>query len=158
MFDSIQGEHKRQKSSSLTLPLVKKEDDTSTKENVKPSSVEKLPDINNKSSSDAEYVDNNKRNGSNGESNNSKEKRRKKRSKTVKRLSNGERLTRIVPTVEQNYDELANLMDKKTTPEEAILRVTGGVELVPLLARRRRVGARTLPSSDVTRPQDQDCQ
>lgn len=57
----------------------------------------------------------------------------------------------------QNTDS-ANVGEKKPTPEATILRVTGGVELVPLLARRRRVGARTLHSSDVTRPPDQYCQ
>lgn len=86
------------------------------------------------------------------------------KNKFVKRLSNGDRVQKIIPSEDSDegvidvQKESANLGEKKPTPEATILRVTGGVELVPLLARRRRVGARTLPSSDVTRPPDQYCQ
>ncbi|KOB64338.1 Uncharacterized protein OBRU01_24410, partial [Operophtera brumata] len=38
-----------------------------------------------------------------------------------------------------NMEDVTNYKEKKPTPEAAILGVTGGVELVPLLARRRRM-------------------
>lgn len=66
-------------------------------------------------------------------------------------------MTRSVPDdIEDNGE--CNGIQKKPTPEAAILRITGGIEIVPLLARRRRVGARTLHSSDVTRLPEQPCQ
>ncbi|XP_053604047.1 uncharacterized protein LOC128671536 isoform X2 [Plodia interpunctella] len=85
------------------------------------------------------------------------------KSKFVKRLSNGERVQKVVPgedceTRTQTNADQPIVYEKKPTPEAAILGLTGGVELVPLLARRRRVGARTLPSSDVTRPPEQFCE
>lgn len=96
-----------------------------------------------------------------------KGKRNPKKKKFVKRLSNGDRIPKRISSSDESDNgplrairdgESLNVGEKKPTPEAAILRMTGGVELVPLLARRRRVGARTLPSSDVTRPPDQHCQ
>lgn len=93
-----------------------------------------------------------------------KGKRSPKKSKFCKRLPTGCKEEVHLAYPEDLYekqlkcDESLNRGDKKLTPEEAILRTTGGIELVPLLARRRRVGARTLPSSDVTRPPEQSCQ
>lgn len=79
-----------------------------------------------------------------------------------RKLPNGENIRCIVPDDYYNncpnMEDVTNYKEKKPTPEAAILSVTGGVELVPLLARRRRVGARTLPSSDVTRPPEDSCQ
>lgn len=78
------------------------------------------------------------------------------------KLPNGENIRCIVPDDYYNncpsMENVTNYKEKQPTPEAAILSVTGGVELVPLLARRRRVGARTLPSSDVTRPPEDSCQ
>lgn len=78
------------------------------------------------------------------------------------RMPNGENVRCIVPDDYYNncpsMENVTNYKEKQPTPEAAILSVTGGVELVPLLARRRRVGARTLPSSDVTRPPEDSCQ
>ncbi|XP_041970492.1 uncharacterized protein LOC121726913 [Aricia agestis] len=140
IFNKLKGDHKHKKS-SLTLPEVKRVDDQdkSDKENQKPS-VDKLPDIHkyaNKKNDAEELI-------------RIYSKKSPKKGKFVKRLSNGERVRKSVPDEESG--------EKKLTPEEAILHLTGGIELVPLLARRRRVGARTLPSSDVTRPPDQLCQ
>lgn len=152
----MKGDYTRQKRSSLTLPAVKKADDIREKENEKPSSVQKLPDINNKSSSDEEapkvkFKETDKKTDS-------KDKVKVKNSvrkteKIVKRLSNGEKLSRILPVLNNSSQE-----EGQTTPEGGILRLTGGIELVPLLARRRRVGPRTLPSSDVTRPPEFNCE
>lgn len=159
------------------MPKVKREDDSSDdippdKENVKPSSVEKLPDIEQTNSASKKqrrkHTDEkqetpkevqHKDNGKNKRSTN-------KKGKFVKRLSNGERLKRVVPDEDIHKPILTNVSkgdstsmgDKKLTPDTTILRLTGGIELVPLLARRRRVGARTLPSSDVTRPPEQSCE
>lgn len=176
IFTKLQGDHRLYKRSSLTLPQVKRDDDTreqrgrdvADKENIKPSNVEKLPDIKQSKGSSPErkksVVEKEvKETNSNGKG---RGKRSPKKGKFVKRLSNGDRVQKIVPSEDsdegvienvQNTDS-ANVGEKKPTPEATILRVTGGVELVPLLARRRRVGARTLHSSDVTRPPDQYCQ
>ncbi|XP_045494241.1 uncharacterized protein LOC123693274 [Colias croceus] len=162
IFNKIRGDQRRSKRSSLTLPDVKRADDYSNlvaleKENVVPHR-EKLPQINkhsikskNCSSDEKRQVEREKEliqcYGKNGRT-----KQNSSKQKFVKRLSNGER-------VEKRIEDIGDsLNDKKLTPEETILRVTGGIELVPLLARRRRVGARTLPSSDVTRPPHESCQ
>ncbi|XP_050343390.1 uncharacterized protein LOC126768949 [Nymphalis io] len=169
IFNILRGEHKRHKRSSLTLPKVKtvddctKEDEITNKENIKHSSVEKLPDIPGKQSSldrddctDAKFKSGGKEHiyisNKNG-----RQKRRSNKSKFVKRLSNGDRVIRRISDNEERNRE-SNSVDKKLTPEATILHATGGIELVPLLARSRRVGARTLPSSDVTRPQEQSCE
>ncbi|CAG9559678.1 unnamed protein product [Danaus chrysippus] len=153
IFNKIRGDQKRKKS-SLTLPKVKtadddlKNDEVANKENIKPSSVSHLPDIRKQSNTDdgrCNYVNKKDVREIYGT-----EATRNQKPKFVKRLSNGDRVKRSLDS--DNVDE------KKLTPEEAILRVTGGIELVPLLARRRRVGARTLPSSDVTRPPEQSCE
>ncbi|KAM3967253.1 uncharacterized protein ACR2FA_011595 [Aphomia sociella] len=177
IFNKMNGDHKRYKRSSLTLPQVKRDDDL--KENVPPesvnvksSSIEKLPDINHPNNGNVHngedkenknHKEVTKVNGANGKVKNSKGKRSPTKNKFVKRLSNGDRVTRIVP--DEDIDnrppkngEITNSLEKKPTPEATILKLTGGVELVPLFARRRRVGARTLPSSDVTRPPEQCCQ
>lgn len=160
------------------MPKVKRDDDSSAditpdKENIKPSNVEKLPNIEQTNSASKEQ-----RRKLSGEKNEApkevqnKDNGKNKRSTTkkgrfVKRLSNGERLKRMVPdeeiekpvlTTVNNGDTETLGGEKKLTPETTILRLTGGIELVPLLARRRRVGARTLPSSDVTRPPEQSCE
>ncbi|KAJ2951935.1 hypothetical protein O0L34_g4187 [Tuta absoluta] len=175
IFDKLQGDHRRYKRSSLTLPKVKRVDDakeeSSDKENIKPSTVEKLPEIK-QASSPKNNNAGRKVSAEDKETQKSetkkKTKKAPKKSKFVKRLSNGERLQRIVPEDDSSDDINNNKCDsngvsvngveKKLTPEATILRVTGGVELVPLLARRRRIGARTLPSTDVTRPSDEHCQ
>lgn len=148
----------RSKSSSLTLPKVKAADDepesskhAENKENIKPSTVQKLPAIGKQSperrrQSNESKDTNNDRNG--------KAKRIPKKNMFVKRLSNGERVRRTLPDEEGDIGD----GEKKLTPETTLLRWTGGIELVPLLARKRRVGARTLHSSDVTRPPDQSCE
>ncbi|XP_046963316.1 uncharacterized protein LOC124532457 [Vanessa cardui] len=168
IFNKLRGEHKRHRS-SLTLPKVKtvddcpNEDETPNKENIKPSSVEKLPDIPGKqlSPSNNDCTDEKFKSGDKEikytSNKNGRQKRNQNKSKFVKRLSNGERVTRRIPDDDEDNRE-SNVVNKKLTPEATILRVTGGIELVPLLARRRRVGARTLPSSDVTRPPDQPCE
>lgn len=159
------------------MPKVKRDDDsnddiTQDKENIKPSSVEKLPDIEQTNSASKEQK--RKLSGEKKEApkvvqlkdNGKNKKRATKKGNFVKRLSNGERLKRIVPDEEiekpvlttVNNGDTATIGDKKLTPETTIFRLTGGIELVPLLARRRRVGARTLPSSDVTRPPEQACE
>lgn len=160
MFGKIQGEQKRFKRSSLTLPKVKRDDDSKLdKENVKPSNV-KLPDIRHANSSNGSAEQARKTSGEKKEVKENGKSRSPKKSKFVKRLSNGERVKRTL--LEDNFDNCIttedNNLEKKQTPEATILRITGGVELVPLLARRRRIGARTLPSSDVTRPSEQTCQ
>ncbi|CAH0702921.1 unnamed protein product [Spodoptera exigua] len=153
--------------SSLTLPKVKGDDDfredTPNKENVRPHDVEKLPNIKYGASSQRKSPEQRRFSldvkvkheisyGGNGE-----DRRSPKKTRFVKRLSNGDKVTKLI--IDDSYDGGDEMVvEKKPTPEAAILRVTGGVELVPLLARRRRVGARTLPSSDVTRPADQSCQ
>ncbi|XP_028175461.1 uncharacterized protein LOC114363829 [Ostrinia furnacalis] len=176
IFTKLQGDHRLYKRSSLTLPQVKRDDDarelqerdSAEKENTKPSNIEKLPEIKHSKSGSPEHkkivvekevkeVPSNVK---------TRGKRSPKKNKFVKRLSNGDRVQKFVPSEDsdeyvvdrgQNVEPV-NVGEKKPTPEATILRVTGGVELVPLLARRRRVGARTLPSSDVTRPPDQYCQ
>ncbi|KAL4716598.1 hypothetical protein ACJJTC_008233 [Scirpophaga incertulas] len=168
IFSKLQGDHKVLKRSSLALPKVKKDDDginlECEKENVKASHVDKLPNIKptNNANGRAEEANDKKEftnevkdiyNCDKGKSN--------AKSKFVKRLSNGDRVEKVVPDDLDAACKAHNgclSLEKKPTPETAILRVTGGVELVPLLARRRRIGARTLPSSDVTRPPDQYCQ
>ncbi|XP_059046028.1 uncharacterized protein LOC131841725 [Achroia grisella] len=178
VFNKMTGDHKRYKSSSLTLPQVKRDDDLkennpSETENIKSSSVDKLPDINHTNNANGQTKevkekksDNalTKVNGSTGKSTNGNHKgKRSPTKKIVKRLSNGDRVVRSVPaedveTKPTKNAESIHILEKKPTPEETILKLTGGIELVPLFARRRRVGARTLPSSDVTRPPEQYCQ
>lgn len=159
------------------MPKVKRDDDSSDditpdKENIKPSTIGKLPDIEQTNSATKEQK--RKLSGEKKETpkevqhkDNGKNKRStNKKGKFVKRLFNGERLKRIVSDEEIEKPLLATVSngdtttigEKKLTPETTILRLTGGIELVPLLARRRRVGARTLPSSDVTRPPEQSCE
>lgn len=150
----------RSKSSSLTLPKVKATDDEpesskqagNNKENVKPSTVEKLPAIGKQSNPERRRQSNESKDTNHGR--NGKAKRSPKKNMFVKRLSNGERVTRTLPDEEGDIGD----GEKKLTPETTLLRWTGGIELVPLLARKRRVGARTLHSSDVTRPPDQSCE
>ncbi|XP_013190164.1 uncharacterized protein LOC106134615 [Amyelois transitella] len=200
IFNKMSGEDKRCLRSSLTLPKVKRDDDS--KENDPPvneylktsvSNVDKLPDINHTNSANAKTpedqnksngqekalgqikevgtnIDNNKHvkspNGRDKPKNgngNQKGNKSPPKSKFVKRLSNGDRVRKVIPdddydTRAQKNDDQSIVYEKKPTPEATILGLTGGVELVPLLARRRRVGARTLPSSDVTRPPEQFCQ
>lgn len=177
----MKGDHKRSKRSSLTLPHVKRDDDSKEnfpeKEDIPLSNVDKLPDIKTSNGTNgnnsAEKLKNNDReahehsatngNGSKNSNGNHRGKRSPTKNKFVKRLSNGDRVKRVLP--DDDYETPAmingdggNGLEKKPTPESTIFRLTGGVELVPLLARRRRVGARTLPSSDVTRPPEQCCQ
>ncbi|CAH2071174.1 unnamed protein product, partial [Iphiclides podalirius] len=90
--------------------------------------------------------------------NGNKSKNSRRKDKFVKRLGNGELVVKTIIDDGVDNTDVANSIENKQTPEGAILRLTGGIELVPLLARRRRVGARTLPSSDVTRPPQQSCQ
>lgn len=190
IFTKLHGDPKLYKRSSVTLPQVKRDDDTREqespdKENVKPSNIDKLPDIkqSNGTVGSAEHKQSNVQKEVRKEvpkeivrnveivraTNGKKEKRTRspKKKKFVKRLSNGDRFQKMISSSDDSDNgvpiairnrEALNGEEKKPTPEAAILRVTGGVELVPLLARRRRVGARTLPSSDVTRPPDQYCQ
>ncbi|XP_063360681.1 histone-lysine N-methyltransferase, H3 lysine-79 specific [Cydia amplana] len=176
-------EHKRYKRSSLTLPNVKRDDDTKDKERNtpdkenKPQSELKLPDIkhiNSPKSKNKEAQKEESTQTTNGQVTNHQvvkkddgvstapSKSKLKKNKFVKRLPNGEKINRTLPE-EEHVDkiEIENATDvgeKKLTPEETILRTTGGIELVPILARRRRVGARTLHSSDVTRPPEDMCQ
>lgn len=165
----MDGANGRNEKSSLTLPKVKgdddyREDNMPNKENVKLQHVEKLPNIKHTGSPQTKppeprrfsldvKVRHEVSYGSNGES-----RRSPKKTRFVKRLSNGDKVTKLI--LDDSYDsgDAVVVPEKKPTPETAILHVTGGVELVPLLARRRRVGARTLPSSDVTRQADQLCQ
>lgn len=163
------------------MPKVKRDDDSSgeispDKENIKPSIIEKLPDIVQTNSASKEQrrkqSDDKKetpkevqcKDTNKVQYNGKKQKNTTKKGKFVKRLSNGERLKRIVPDEEiklpptVSSGDTATIGEKKLTPETTILRLTGGIELVPLLARKRRVGARTLPSSDVTRPPEQSCE
>ncbi|KPI91291.1 hypothetical protein RR46_14795 [Papilio xuthus] len=158
MFDKLKGEHNGYKRSSLTLPVVKRDDDLKDRGSDgqnKSSTIEKLPDISNQSSPniniDAGKVCDSPLKESNGPYNGNKTHRKGK----VKRLCNGRRDTK---SIVDDIDNAANAIEKKPTPEGTIQRMTGGIELVPLLARGRRVGARTLPSSDVTRPPEQTCQ
>lgn len=167
IFTKLHGDDRRERGSSLTLPKVQGEDDAreipQNKENIKPTRVEKLPDINYVSSPQRRSPERRrysievkiKKEGSfyNGEV-----RRSPKKTRFVKRLSNGDKVTKLILDDSFDREEALHEAEKKPTPETAILHVTGGVELVPLLARRRRVGARTLPSSDVTRPPDQSCQ
>lgn len=161
IFNKMRGEHKCCKRSSLTLPKVKTVDDEpkdeiANKENIKRSNIEKLPEIRKSSSADNSEEIKQSCNGKDyyrGNKNQAKVKNSKK-NKFVKRLSNGT-VKRVVSEEVTNVDGSG---ENKLTPETTILRLTGGIELVPLLARRRRIGARTLPSSDVTRPPEQSCQ
>lgn len=159
----------RNEKSSLTLPKVKGDDDfredMPNKENIKPPNVEKLPNIKQTESPPRKSAEQRRFSldvkvrhevscGGNGEA-----RRSPKKTRFVKRLSNGDKVTKLL--IDDSYDkgvEAVVVPEKKLTPETAILHVSGGVELVPLLARRRRVGARTLHSSDVTRQADQSCQ
>ncbi|XP_048479072.1 uncharacterized protein LOC119690439 [Plutella xylostella] len=155
IFNQIKGAH-RQKSSSLSLPPVKRDDDCGPQNQL--AAYEKLPQIGEKENcqKEARKVTIEAEKGSG--------KRRKKSAKKkrfIKRLPNGERLHKDIP---QDPPPPAAAPappaadEKQLTPETVILRATGGVELVPLLARRRHAGAGTLHSSDVTRPPDQDCE
>lgn len=147
------------KRSSLTLPKVKTADDESkelvNKENVNHSNIDKLPEISKSSNGNNDAEEKRKNSDNSTKSHCGKAKRSPKKNKFIKRLSNGERVKRFVNDEEDNVN---GIIEKKLTPEATILRLTGGIELVPLLARRRRIGARTLPSSDVTRPPEQSCQ
>ncbi|XP_039750069.1 uncharacterized protein LOC120626582 [Pararge aegeria] len=163
IFNKLKGENKRYKRSSFTLPKVKPADDDSKqdanrKENIKTSSIAKLPDIGNQSVHNISNVGRSENIESNETKHvrNGKTKRNPNKNMFVKRLSNGERVRRTLP--DDEGDNADGCDENKLTPEATILRLTGGIELVPLLARRRRVGARTLPSSDVTRPPDQSCE
>ncbi|KAJ8733278.1 hypothetical protein PYW08_001576 [Mythimna loreyi] len=169
IFTKMDGDNRPNEKSSLTLPKVKgdddfREDDMPNKENVKPQQVDKLPNIKHASGPQMKPQEPRRFSldvkvkhevcyGGNGES-----RRSPKKTRFVKRLSNGEKVTKLILDDSYDREEAAQVAEKKPTPETAILHVTGGVELVPLLARRRRVGARTLPSSDVTRQADQSCQ
>ncbi|CAH2105585.1 unnamed protein product [Euphydryas editha] len=163
IFNTLRGEQNRCKRSSFTLPKVKADDDYSkgddmtSKENIKPSSIEKLPDIGKHSAEEKVRSSNEGKEGKDTCSKNSRTKRSPTKSKFIKRLSNGDRMTRSVPNDVEENEEIKRI-ENKPTPEATILRITGGIEIVPLLARRRRVGARTLPSSDVTRLPEQACQ
>ncbi|GBP35920.1 hypothetical protein EVAR_23169_1 [Eumeta japonica] len=163
IFTKLKGEQRRLKRSSLTLPQVKRDEDSPDKELKrldKSSSVEKLPAISPNSGSSTS--DNTRSRESSGDKPKRNGRTKPQKKKIVKRLSSGV-VTKIVADdhhaggdAERNGPNDSNGL--QCTPEAAILRITGGVELVPLLARRRRVGARTLPSSDVTRPPEQPCQ
>lgn len=146
------------------MPKVKRGDDSSDKEN-KPSSVEKLPFIKHKE----QTKECQKQSEEKPPSPKEKRNRSSRKKRFVKRLPNGARVKKTIPDVpvpiappkedsNNNVSLTSNYAEKKLTPEAAILRITGGVELVPLLARRRRVGARTLHSSDVTRLPEDNCQ
>lgn len=146
------------------MPTVKRDDDYYKDEGdteAAKGDVTKLPDIGDIPKSGRHQLKFLNENIKDSNDTITRSKRSSKKLKFIKRLSNGERLKRIYPADDDSHNErhdgeISN--DKKLTPEGAILRLTGGVELVPLLARRRRVGARTLPSSDVTRPPEQPCQ
>ncbi|XP_075972039.1 uncharacterized protein LOC142973894 [Anticarsia gemmatalis] len=165
IFTKLDGDPRRNRGSSLTLPKVKGDDDlgedSPNKENMKPSRVDKLPEIKRDGSPKGKLVEPRRysvevkiKHEINGHGHG---RRSPKKTQFVKRFPNGDKVKKVV--LEDNYDSGENIeVQKKPTPETAILHVTGGVELVPLLARRRRVGARTLPSSDVTRPPDDRCQ
>nr|XP_037869005.1 uncharacterized protein LOC101745757 isoform X1 [Bombyx mori] len=164
IFTKLKGDHRQLKRSSLTLPTVKRDDDYYKDEGdteAAKGDVTKLPNIGDSPKSGRHQLKFLNENIKNSNDTITRSKRSSKKLKFIKRLSNGERLKRIFPGDDDSHNEshdgeISN--DKKLTPEGAILRLTGGVELVPLLARRRRVGARTLPSSDVTRPPEQPCQ
>lgn len=166
IFTKLKGDHTRHRGSSLTLPKVKGDDDSRedspNKENVRPSRVDKLPDIRHASpkkqrSEPRRYSIEVKMKAEMNGLPSRDTRRSPKKTKFVKRLSNGDKVKKVILDDSGDSDDVI-IVEKKPTPETAILHVTGGVELVPLLARRRRVGARTLPSSDVTRPPDQSCQ
>ncbi|XP_047984384.1 uncharacterized protein LOC125224909 [Leguminivora glycinivorella] len=177
LLNKLQSDEHKRKRSSLALPNVKKDDDkdrnTPDKEN-KPQSELKLPDIKHTNSpksknQQAQKEESTQTNGIAANHQVVKQdnhvttgKNKPKKKKFVKRLSNGEKIDRTLPE-DEHVDKIENKQsvttgEQKLTPEETILRVTGGIELVPILARRRRVGARTLPSSDVTRPPEDMCQ
>lgn len=165
IFTKLKGDPGRYRGSSLALPKVKGDDDigedSPNKENVKPSQVDKLPEIKHVSSPMVKTAESRRYSVEVKMKKDKKDNREVRRSpigtKFVKRLTNGDKVRRVVLDAGHDTGEVI-VVEKKPTPENAILHVTGGVELVPLLARRRRVGARTLPSSDVTRPPDQSCQ
>ncbi|XP_068631436.1 uncharacterized protein [Battus philenor] len=159
IFNKLRGEQKRYKRSSLALPEIKGDDDlknqeVSDKENNKTIRMEKLPNIVNHSNLYINSKDDSFGHYPRGEV----KSKSPKKSKVVKRQCNEERVPKTGIDENVHDVDLSNVIDKKLTPEGSILRLTGGVELVPLLARRRRIGARTLPSSDVTRPPEQACQ
>lgn len=158
MFDKLKCEHNGYKRSSLTLPFVKRDDDLKDRgsDGHNKSRREKLPDISNQSSPNTNIDLKKARDSALKESNGSNNGNKSHRKGVVKRLVNGRRDTK---SIVDHIDNTANgAIEKKPTPEGTIQRLTGGIELVPLLARGRRVGARTLPSSDVTRPPEQTCQ
>ncbi|CAG4993425.1 unnamed protein product [Parnassius apollo] len=171
IFNKLKGEHCNYMRSSLTLPKVKRDDDLIDqslfdKENTKSSSVEKLPEITKQISPNISGRDKVKisegdhalRKSNDTNVKNGKSKKSPRKTQFVKRLCNGERVTKIKIDDQGINTSSNNIIDTKPTPEGTILRLTGGIELVPLLARRRRIGACTLHSSDVTRPPEQSCQ
>ncbi|CAH0605405.1 unnamed protein product [Chrysodeixis includens] len=167
IFTKLHGDGRRERGSSLTLPKVMGEDEArdipQNKENIRPSRVDKLPNINyvtdpQRSSPERRRYSIEVKIKKEGSFYHDNVRRSPKKTRFVKRLSNGDKVTKLILDDSFDREEALHEAEKKPTPETAILHVTGGVELVPLLARRRRVGARTLPSSDVTRPPDQSCQ
>lgn len=166
IFSKLRGEQRRYKGSSLTLPEVKRDDGLNNweftgKEYFDSTNCEKLPRIAKGTSSVNNAGAKFKR--TNGdrtlrETNRSHASRSPRKEKNVKHLVNCERLVKQTTNDPIESSDIIDMMEEKLTPEGTILRLTGGIELVPLLARRRRVGARTLPSSDVTRPPEQSCQ
>lgn len=175
-FDKMNGNRQPQQRSSLTLPQVKRDDDfyedyMHEKENVRFAALpDKLPDISNNTPTklireleEIERQNMERRKAIQAVSvSKGKGKRSPQINKLNRKLYNTEQPKLVYPDdlyeKQPKPEEYLKKSDKKPTPEENILRVTGGIELVPLLARRRRVGARTLPSSDVTRPPEQSCQ
>ncbi|CAK1546150.1 unnamed protein product [Leptosia nina] len=157
IFNNIRGEQRRHKKSSLTLPHVKRADDCKKLTvNNQCKDTNKLPNIANHYDSSSNSPEDSRKAQREKELIKcySKPKRGSK-NKFIKRLPHGDRFRRPVPG---DMDRRDSGVEKKLTPDETILRLTGGIELVPLLARRRRVGARTLPSSDVTRLPEETCQ
>lgn len=173
IFRKLKADHRQLKGSSLTLPPVKRDDDYTDKSvkkgNIKTSNLKTLPVINNHNSykGDSEnttmFEDISTFDKIVNISTNRNKRNHRKNIKTnnAKKTTNSDKIMPKIPDgidSNINIDNKDNSYEKKPTPEAKILRLTGGVELVPLLARRRRVGARTLPSSDVTRPPEQACQ
>ncbi|VVC97588.1 unnamed protein product [Leptidea sinapis] len=159
LFSKIKGDHRIRKRTLFTLPDLQNGDeckDIITTKKKEDKDLDKLPNIKpNRTEYCANYCDKNEHQNNVKYKSKNATSTQSKKQKFVKRLSNGERLIKKFPEEINSNGE--NLDEKKLTPEATILRLTGGVELVPLLARRRRVGARTLPSSDVTRPPEQSC-
>lgn len=147
------------------MPKVKRDDDSfeedlHDKEN-KSANPGKLPEIGPNSGSARPRSNRNEEVAAKTVNYQIKGKRSPKKTKFVKRLADSEETRLVYP--QDLYDLGTQAVEcdyrgDKVIPEDSMLRLTGGVELVPLLARRRRVGARTLPSSDVTRPPEQNCQ